>query len=140
MKRFVFGVCLIVFVCMAHGSAYGRKDPTVALLLALLLPGGGQIYNEQPKKALIPIGGLLGAGALMYADIDGSAAGVLSLSGALIMVSTWVWSIFDAPMTAGDLNVRRSTHLMEFDGNRMTLGVDPIAERNRSGAMLSVRF
>ena len=134
MLRFVLVVFLMVFVATAHVSAHGAKDPMVALTLGILIPGGGQIYNGQPAKALIPIGGLA-IGALVFDRADNEAAGVVIFAG------TWIWSIFDGPMSADKINQRnRFGHLLEFDKEQIVLGVDPIVSRHSLGTTVSVRF
>ena len=111
-------------------------------MLALIVPGGGQIYNEQPEKAVIPIVSIVGALAINTVSFSNQGFPDL-IKGLSLLIggAAWIWSIFDAPMTADKINQqRRFGHLMEFDGDRITLGVDPVASRNSLGAMVSVRF
>ena len=139
MLRFVLVVFLMMFIVTGQVFAHGEKDTTAALILALIIPGGGQIYNEQHTKALIPIGGII-VGGTMSGTADYSDD-VQSIAGFVIAGGAWIWSIFDAPVTADRINKRaRFGHLMEFDGDRITVGVDPVASRNSLGTMVSPRF
>lgn len=141
MLRFVLVVFLMMFIVTGQVFAHGAKDPTAALLLALIIPGGGQIYNEQYPKALIPIGSII-VGSAMYGSADSGSNGDLQRAASFVIAGgAWIWSIFDAPMTADKINQQsRFGHLMEFDGDRITVGVDPIASRRRLGTTLSLRF
>jgi TM2 domain-containing membrane protein YozV len=61
------------------------KNPTVALVLSLVIPGAGQFYNGDPKKG----GAILGAYLL----------GCVLLSvviGIFIMIAVWIWGMIDA--------------------------------------------
>ena len=142
MLRFVLVVFLMMFIVTGQVFAHGAKDPTAALFLGLIIPGGGQIYNEQPEKAIIPIASIVGAVLISTVRYDyNEFPDSMKAISLLIAGGAWIWSIFDAPMTADKINQqRRFGHLMEFDGDRITLGVDPVASRNSLGTMVSVRF
>ena len=146
MLRFVLVTFLMVFVATAQVSAHGAKDPTAALMLALIIPGGGQIYNEQPEKAVIPIGSIVGAVVINTTSLDNQEFPDL-IKGLSLLVAgaAWIWSIFDAAMSADKINIEyhrrnRFGHLMEFDGDQVTVEVGPVTSGNRVGTMVSVRF
>ena len=137
MLRFVSVAFLMIFVATAQVSAHGKKDTAAAVLLAF--PGGGQIYNGQPAKAVAVWGGLTLSGLFYYENGDNNdferIAGLAALWG------IWFYSLCDAAITADKINQQtRFGHLMEFDSDRTTLGIDPITSRNRFGTMLSLRF
>ena len=146
MLRFVLVVFLMMFMVTGQVFAHSAKDPTAALFLALMIPGGGQIYNEQPEKAAYPIGCIAGALVINTVKIDHQGFPDLIRGLSLLAAGgAWIWSIFDAPMTADKINLQyhqrnRFGHMMEFDGDRVTLGVDPVVSRNSLGTTLSVRF
>ncbi|WP_257463216.1 DUF5683 domain-containing protein [Archangium lipolyticum] len=58
-----------------------EKNPNLALVLSLLLPGAGQFYNGETKK-----------GVLMF--LGASVGGILTL-GLMYLVMT-IWSMVDA--------------------------------------------
>ena len=137
MLRFVLVVFLMMFIVTGQVFAHGEKDTTAAVLLGLIFPSGGQIYNEQYTKALKIWGGLI-VSALIYGNADDDGIQIVGFAG---FAGTWLYSVFDAAMTADRINKRaRFGHLMEFDGDRITVGVDPVASRNSLGTMVSLRF
>ena len=137
MLRFVLVVFLTMFIVTGQAFAHGAKDPTAALLLGLIIPGGGQIYNEQYEKVLIPIGGIIVGGAV-YTSADYSER---QIAGLVIAGGVWIYSLFDAAMSADKINQRsRFGHLLEFDREDIVLGVDPIVSRNSLGTTMSLRF
>lgn len=67
------------------GQVVAGKNPAVALLLSLLIAGGGQFYNGDIKK-----------GALMLVlAIVGAIA-----TGGVLTVAVWIWSLIDAYQVA----------------------------------------
>ena len=141
MLRFVLVAFLIVFVATAQVSAHSAKDPVAALMLGLIFPSGGQIYNEQYEKVPWIWGGLIGSVAVVGSAEDSDEQ---RIAGIVVFVGTWLFSIFDAAMSADKINIEyhrrnRFGHLMEFDGDRVTLGVDPLTSHS-VGTMLSLRF
>ncbi len=70
-----------------------RKEPIISVILSLLFPGLGQLYNGQSTKGLYFIG-------LAIVSIVLS----LILIGALIYLLIWLWSIIDAYNSAEKFN------------------------------------
>ena len=129
MRRFVVTL-LLTFIVTMPVFGHSKKDPSAALMLALLVPGGGQIYNGQGEKALIPIAGI-GLGALMWRADDES----IHFLGGIIAIGAWVYSVFDAPMTADKINLEYHKpkgfgHLMEFEVDKVTVGFDPVTAQD----------
>ena len=148
MLRFTLIACLISFVATSQVSASGKKEPVTAAILSLVIPGAGQFYNEQPGKALIPLAGLATFIGLYYSAVEDNDViwdhdgddGRASV-GFLVYLGTQAYGVFDAYTSANKINRQRKFgHLIEFDGDRTTLGVDPVASRNRLGTMLTLRF
>ena len=61
------------------------KNPAIALVLSLVIPGVGQFYNSDIKKGALMLGGAILLGAL---------------TGGLGYVAFWIWSMFDAYQVA----------------------------------------
>ena len=72
-----------------------QKKPLIALLLSLIVPGLGQIYNSQLTKGLViaAICFALGLSSFLL-------SGLTSLSVALTLILLWVSAILDAYKTA----------------------------------------
>jgi TM2 domain-containing membrane protein YozV len=96
-------------------QGYNRKEPGVACILSLLLPGGGQYYNGQYAK-----------GALMTALYAASIVGMATNTSTsydyydnpyyhtesnsslgffvLLYIGDYLWSVIDAPISANKIN------------------------------------
>lgn len=156
--RFILIASLIAFMMTSQASAKVRQDPLVACVLSLLLPGAGQAYNQQYGKGVIQLGSVVTGLMLIHlanedngyrynfwsgrtdrVDIDGDDG--LAVAGVGLWLAGHLWSIIDAPLSAKKINRQRQFgHLIEFEGNQTTLGIDPVASRNRLGTMLTLRF
>ena len=79
------------------------KNPLLAWALSAALPGLGQLYNGQEKKAALHLGmtGFFLAAAAEY-------GGMSEEHGVGGLVATWVWSMIDAPVTARAINQERA--------------------------------
>ena len=67
------------------GQVVAGKNPTVALVLSLVIPGAGQFYNGDIKK---------GALMLVVAIIGGI------VTPGLVTLGIWIWSMIDAYQVA----------------------------------------
>ena len=68
------------------GKMYAAgKNPAVALILSLVIPGVGQFYNGDNKKGAIILGGYFVSWIL--------AAAVIGFAG---VIGFWVWGMIDA--------------------------------------------
>jgi hypothetical protein len=72
------------------------KKPVVALLLALLFPGLGQVYNGQLAKALVVFFGFVGT---IYACVEGDP-----MPFALFIPFIFLYGVIDAALSAGRIN------------------------------------
>lgn len=154
MKRITLVTCLLAFAITSNAFAQ-RKDVMTGVLLSTFVPGGGQFYTGQNKKAMIPIGGVA-AGILLWAiaaddeptfslyggfDSDPDGDDGLATVGVLIWLGTHGYGIADTIMSINKINSgRRHGHLMEFDNRHGTLGIDAIASRNRIGTKATFHF
>lgn len=66
------------------GQVAAGKNPAVALVLSLVIPGVGQFYNSDIKK---------GALMLVLAIVGIASAGIITLA-------VWIWSMIDAYQVA----------------------------------------
>ena len=133
-----------------------EKNPMVSCILSILLPGVGQFYNGEPLKGVgflgIAIGGLVAFhyGEQVVVEWDGwNARGrkrseVLGTAGAFTFLGSYIWSAVDAPISANRINRQSQRlsygHLMEFEGSRTTLGVDPVVSHKNLGTRLTLHF
>ena len=102
MLRFVLVVFLMVFVVTAPRFCSRCKRPDGSFdVRATNSWGRDKSTMGSPQKALIPIGGLA-VGALVFDRADNETAGVAIFAG------TWIWSIFDGPMSADKINPEKS--------------------------------
>ena len=136
-----------------------QKEPWLAFALSFVLPGTGQFYNDQYTKGALQLGAVMAGAGLVFVgvqdnykawdgpwidpDQDNNRIGV---PGGILWACTHLWSIIDAPLSAIRINEQSQQpepaygHLLEFDGDRVTLGVDPVVWPDRSGAKLTLHF
>lgn len=62
-----------------------RRNPFAALLLSLIVPGLGQIYNKEPTKGIVVMSACLGLGLLAYA-----LPGLHKVTAALLLLVVWI--------------------------------------------------
>ncbi len=143
-----------------------EKNPWLASGLSVLIPGTGQFYNDQYKKGLPQLGvALAGAGLVWwglrdnyeshdsYSEkpswnplkwVDTDDDDKLVYFGTPLWLGSLLWSVIDANLSANRINQEGQQpdygHLLEFDGNQVRLGIDPVVQRNRSGARLILHF
>jgi hypothetical protein len=68
-----------------------RKSPIAALMLSLIVPGLGQIFNQESKKGFIILASCLGLGLLTY-----WLSGLNKVSIALALILLWGSAVVDA--------------------------------------------
>jgi TM2 domain-containing membrane protein YozV len=68
-----------------------RTNPFVALVLSVIVPGLGQIYNQETKKGLVIFGSCVSLGVLSY-----WISGFNRLSAALALLILWISAVVDA--------------------------------------------
>ena len=68
-----------------------RKSPITALVLSVIVPGLGQIFNEEKKKGLVIFGSCLGLALLTY-----WFSGFNKFNIALALILLWSSAIIDA--------------------------------------------
>ena len=80
-------------VCPQCGAEVKHRMPIVALVLSMIIPGLGQIYNDQTRKGII----------LIIVNII-SAILILIAFGLILTFMVWVYAMYDAYKTAQALN------------------------------------
>jgi TM2 domain-containing membrane protein YozV len=68
-----------------------RKNPLIAMVLSVIVPGLGQIYNQEVKKGLAIFGSCLILGLLTY-----WISGLNKFSTALALLLLWISNVTDA--------------------------------------------
>jgi hypothetical protein len=68
-----------------------RKSPTAALMLSVIVPGSGQVFNRESKKGIMIFASCLGLGLLAY-----WLSGLNKVSIALALILLWSSAIVDA--------------------------------------------
>ncbi len=132
-----------------------KKNPMVALGLSFPIVGTGQFYNGQYIKGVAQMGAaVLGLGLVLSAggdntdspdgNLDADNDDWKSIPGYVLLIGGTVWSLIDAPMSAKRINRQNQQfsygHLIELDGERGALGIDPVTSRKRLGALFTLRF
>ena len=133
---------------MGMGS---KKSVYLAMAFSSVFIGGGQFYNGQPVKGIIQLG--LGAtGVALWATSGGRSVSFDYLgysggstarytAGLVLWGGSWLWSVIDAGLSADKINKGNEYgHLIELHDDRFTLGVDPVAQPNNLGTMLTLHF
>ena len=132
-----------------------KKNPMVALGLSFPIVGSGQFYNGEYTKGVAQMGAaIVGLGLVLSAGGDNmdSPEGNLdadnddwrSIPGYVLFLGGAVWSLIDAPMSANRINRQNQGisygHLIEIDGDRATVGIDPMTSRTKLGTLFTLRF
>ena len=143
--------------------SYLKRDPWIAFALSAICPGGGQIYNKQHGKGGVLftatiiglillarsdesdlIGGTTEDYENIYEDlVDFGPDDVKFVLGVVLGVGGYLYSLIDAPKSANKINRQGYLsygHLIEFDNDRTTLGIDTVASRNRFGTILTLHW
>jgi TM2 domain-containing membrane protein YozV len=68
-----------------------RRNPFTAIVLSAIVPGLGQLYNQQVKKGLVIFGSFLSLGLLTY-----WISGLNKFSTALALILVWISAMTDA--------------------------------------------
>ena len=120
---------------LAANATYKRKEPWAAFLLSCVYPGIGQYYNGQVGKGIVMTAlGTAGYGIMIAGVIKMGESEINSLSydeggatmtiGLLVLTSSIIWSMIDAPLSASKIN-RRNQALSWNINEGKTLSVHP---------------
>ena len=141
---------------------YVKKDPWIAFGLSAIFPGGGQVYNDhRGKAAVLSTVTIIGAVIAIinvtnnYEDIsdyeeiyddlaDFSLDDGVLVFGSLLCLGGYLYSVIDAPKSAIKINQQgwrlSYGHMIEFEGDRTTLGIDPVVSLNRFSTILTFHW
>ena len=132
-----------------------KKNPMVALGLSFPIVGSGQFYNGEYTKGVVQLGAaIVGLGLVLSAggdnvdepdgNRDADNDDWRSIPGYVLLFGGAIWSLIDAPMSANRINRQNQrfshAHLIQFDGDRTALGIDPVTSYKRLGTVLALRF
>ena len=154
LPRFVLAFCLTSFALTLEVDGH-QKEPWLSFGLSVLGPGTGQLYNGEYffKGMSHSYTAILGLYLIDRAEeddykniwgrtVDDDDDNWKRNLGALLWFGSCILSSIDAKKSADKINKHSKTfgHLLEFDSNRVTLGIDPVVLRNRTGARLTLHF
>lgn len=74
-----------------------KKEPFLALILSLIVPGVGQFYNGDMNKGFIMLGAAVACMVLNFTIIGM----ILGIPGG---IAVWIWSMYDAYKSAQKIN------------------------------------
>jgi hypothetical protein len=99
----------------AHVVARDRKSPPLAWALSFALPGAGQVYNGQAKKAgafgsLVAFGTAMALGAHSDCETYEFECGIRTV-GIAVVAAAWAGSQLDAVLSARAINRQRAIDL-----------------------------
>ena len=121
----------------------------------MLIPGGGQFYNDEGNKGLVMLAGAAaGIGIVVYGTNDKQEESSESITqtatsitfssryeessnetamtiGLLVYLASSTWSVIDAPISANRIN---------REARQATLRINPLVAPDFAGASLSLRF
>ena len=108
-----------------YSSSVNEKNPGLALLFSLLIPGGGQYYNGERTKGVTMTGIWLGSAVLTTVAANQGEVELSSI-GSLILLGNYIWSMIDAPVSANRINRQNAIGLINLDlGNDTYLSLSP---------------
>jgi hypothetical protein len=81
-----------------------RKSPLLAFLMSTFIPSSGQFYNGQKEKGALQLALIAGGLVIHFMSTDEGDKEVLGDPGLVIVAITWMWSMFDAPISAYRIN------------------------------------
>ena len=144
MRKMVLALlCAFLFIAaparaqQTHSAGY--KDPGIATLVSVLIPGGGQLYSGETRKGLTLLGVGVGAptlGLMVAMSSPNTSVAPLALA-SVAALGAWVYGIADASSSAQRMNTQRGLAGMIPDN------VAPVVAPNGNGGTqvgLTMRF
>ncbi|HEX6038948.1 hypothetical protein [Longimicrobium sp.] len=120
----------------AQQQAPGYKDPGIATIISVVVPGGGQMYAGETKRGAMLLGIGMGGVILGSAMSVESTSAAPMLAGSLLYLGTWVYGIMDASDSANRMNARRG---MAVGGVRVEPTV-AVQREGGTGVGVTLRF
>ena len=125
---------LCVRPAAAQQQAPGYKDPGIATIISVVVPGGGQMYAGETKRGAMLLG--IGMGGLIVGSAASTTSTTPILAGSLLYLGTWIYGIMDASDSANRMNAKRGLAVGEVQ-------VQPVVGVQREGGArvgLELRF
>ena len=131
-----------------HGYQVGRKEPVVGCLLSLLVPGAGQLYNEDFSGAGLFFGSFMVGSIVFFRSLERDAFGwyvpdsnkTTVTLGLVAMLTASICSMIDAAITAQEINKRLENRVTLLKSDNIILTLDSLPMHSDYGAVLSFRF
>jgi hypothetical protein len=127
-----------------YTGVQGLKSPGLAFVCSFLLPGAGQHYNGEYLKGGL-IEAVFGLGLLLA--VDGKVTSTVGMSGILLMGSSSLYSMIDAPYTAYQMNEEKARQtpragfsLLQWEMNGRTACLGAYKDKYATGASFTLRF
>ena len=122
----------------------GKKNGGTALVLSLLVVGGGQFYNGEVGKGLLMLtGAVIGVGlisssqGMYYTQEELDQAKSRQTLGALLWLGSALWSVIDAPISSNRINRQNGyAHLLQHG----KAGLDIAYNRDILSAQFTFHF
>jgi hypothetical protein len=106
-RLFLAAVATLLFARPAAAqNPAGYKDPGIATIASVVIPGGGQMYSGEVKKGAMILGIGFAGLTLGYATTMNSGNGAPALAGYLVYLGSWVYGIMDASDSAARMNAK----------------------------------
>lgn len=131
-----------------------EKNPALAFVCSLIIPGLGQMYNEEVDKGFLLLGGAFGG--ILVTSVTATSANYSENSvpipavGLLIYAFCSLYSIIDAPITANQItktsrlrNAFRAKKLSSITyttENDISVDLSPYLHQSSVGIQLNVSF
>jgi hypothetical protein len=110
-QRTILVLAAVTLLCAKPAAAQqppaGYKDPGIATIISVLVPGGGQMYSGETKRGAMLLGIGLGGVMVGSALTIGSTSAAPALLGSLIYLGSWGYGIMDASDSANRMNAKR---------------------------------
>ena len=131
-----------------HGYQIGRKEPVVGCLLSFLVPGAGQLYNEDFGGAGLYFGCFIISSTVFFSSLEEDVFGwyipdnnrTTAALGLVGMLTASICSMTDAAITAQDINKQLENRITLLESDGVVLTLNPLPVCSDYGAMLSFRF
>jgi TM2 domain-containing membrane protein YozV len=125
------------------------KNPGVSCLLSLLLPGLGQMYNEEVNTGFLHMGvailSISSISAIYTENVEAS-----DIIAGVVFIGNYLWSAIDAPITSNKINkesrkqklrLLENGKLLNFSTNSgSNLSIEPYAANAPLGVGLTYSF
>ena len=93
----------------------GYKDPGIATIISVVVPGGGQMYAGETKRGAMLLGVGMGGVLLGSALTVETGSGLPVMAGSLLYLGTWIYGIMDASDSAARMNAQRGLAIGDME-------------------------